>query len=77
MTDYQRTGNLGRSWEKTIRQGGLEIRNYADYAGYVVGPQQRDFHKEHGWKQLVDVIVDKMDGFIDELKKEVGKIWSR
>lgn len=72
---YPRTGRLGRSWHYTTPRDTLEIKNYAEYAGYVQGEQQTSFHKAHGWKNIYNITKDKVSKFIDKIEKKIDNIW--
>ena len=73
----KRTGYLGKQWFDVLGKDSLRLGNAAIFAGYVVGEEQRDYHKRHGWKNLIDVIGDEMKGFMEKVGKRADKIWSK
>ncbi len=61
---YRRTGKLVKAWEVDINfmgdGGELTIENTAPSATYVIGERQQIFHKNTGWYQADDILLDEM-----------------
>lgn len=75
VTGTTRTGHLGRSWSYQTQALQMVIRNAARYAGYVQGPEQRDYHAAHGWQTLADVAQVEIDQFVQHLGDQAEKVW--
>lgn len=76
-TDYQRTGFLGRSWYHQQFGLDMEIGNTASYAGYVQGPEQRDYHARRGWKTLFWVFASHVDEMVQKILSEACRTWRK
>jgi hypothetical protein len=74
---YVRTFNLQRSWFLTpvIRTpaGGIQVsvRNSAEYANLVIGPDQRPYHRRTGWPRLREFMERRRSDLYRRLKRAV------
>lgn len=68
---YQRTGNLGKSWQvssKALGEGmSITTENTAPYAQYVVGSFQQTFHADTGWVKADPALAKIQDAMTEEI----------
>jgi hypothetical protein len=46
--------NMRGQWHIVSQPFMAEVSNTATYSEFVIGERQRDFHKAHGWRSIVD-----------------------
>ncbi len=74
-TSYKRTGFLARSWAYFILGNKLHIENKAKYVGYVMGDEQTQVHKRHGWQKIRTIIDKQTEKMLKAIEREIDKIW--
>jgi hypothetical protein len=83
-TSYVRTHNLQRNWERILHgqaeYGGEplqeEIKNLADYAGYVMGAKQ-PYTWKFGWRRLTDIMEKLLQSWVPEMERKAQQLWDR
>jgi hypothetical protein len=75
VASYDRTGQLRASWWHTAFPNYLKVGNLAAYAGWVHGPLQMGYHKQHGWKQLWQTAKAEIPELVRKLEARILAIW--
>lgn len=71
----QKMSNRWNNWPVKVlgRSVQLEIKNSADYSGYVIGDKQAWFHKRRGWKKTRDIIERTQGDAVRAIGKEIER----
>lgn len=76
QSEYRRTVTLGRSITGRMEVRPEEVLGFVgtkvQYAPFVIGPRQRDFHKRTGWRKLEDVVTDNLD-FVETTMEQAAE----
>lgn len=50
----------------------VEVGNTASYAPFVMGEEQVEFHRAHGWRKLSEIAREELPRFSEYLREELG-----
>lgn len=69
--------NLRKKWYVKPDKDSVLVGNNASYALYVHGEQQPKFHKDHGWKKLLETAVEQADEILKDIEAAFLQMWDR